>query len=186
MGFKPANHTVSRKAGDVIDSLNGVYVYENGGVHKTHGRNVTADQYNLGLKYQCVEFVKRYYYLHLHHKMPDSYGDAKDFFNPSLQDGDLNQSRALYQYTNGSKTKPKPNDLLVMSASIFNRYGHVAIISQVTDHQVEVIQQNAGLFSGSRETFTLDNQSGKWFISNSRILGWLRKPTKPSSIKGFQ
>ncbi|MFA0963395.1 hypothetical protein AB9P05_16445 [Roseivirga sp. BDSF3-8] len=49
------------------------------------GRNLTPDGYNLGLKYQCGEFMKRYYYLHLNHKMPDSYGHARDFFNPSLK-----------------------------------------------------------------------------------------------------
>ena len=58
--------------GDKIDSLDGVYVFYNGSVSHTEGRNKSEDGYNLGLKYQCVEFVKRYYYMHFKHKMPDS------------------------------------------------------------------------------------------------------------------
>jgi hypothetical protein len=61
-------------------------VYYNGGVANVVGRNVSVDGYNLGLKYQCVEFVKRYYYQHLGHKMPDTYGHAKDFFDRNVAD----------------------------------------------------------------------------------------------------
>ena len=50
--------------GSKLDSLNGVYVYFNGSMRNVSGRNTTPDGYNLGLKYQCVEFVKRYYYKH--------------------------------------------------------------------------------------------------------------------------
>ena len=43
--------------GQKLDSLNGVYVFYNGGVAHTGERNLGADGYNIGLKYQCVEFV---------------------------------------------------------------------------------------------------------------------------------
>ncbi|MDW5290896.1 hypothetical protein [Formosa sp. PL04] len=57
------------------------------------GRNTTPDGYNLGLKYQCVEFVKGYYYEHYNHKMPDSYGHAKSFFNSGIKDGKRRNQR---------------------------------------------------------------------------------------------
>lgn len=161
--------------GDRIDSLNGVYVYENGKVSNTFGRNVADDGYNLGLKYQCVEFVKRYYYFFLSHKMPDTYGDAKDFFDPALPDGRRNKRRNLIQYRNSSNSKPEVNDILVWSPSLFNKHGHVAVISKVNDTGIEVVQQNAGWFSGSRETYPLTLKNGKWIIDNGRIMGWLRK-----------
>lgn len=123
--------------GQKIDSLNGVYVYYNGEIEHVCGRNTTADGYNLGLKYQCVEFVKRYYYQHLKHKMPDSYGHAKDFFDKSLKDGQKNKRRNLTQYSNPSRTKPKVNDLIVFEGTSFNKYGHVAIISKVTDKKLK-------------------------------------------------
>jgi len=64
---------LSIDVGEKVDSLNGVYVYYNGSVGHVSGRNLVPDGYNPGLKYQCVEFVKRYYYQHLNHKIPDSY-----------------------------------------------------------------------------------------------------------------
>lgn len=161
--------------GQRIDSLNGIFVYYNGKVGNISGRNTTKEGYNLGLKYQCVEFVKRYYYYHLKHKMPDSYGHAKDFFNPTLIDGQKNMHRDLIQYTNPSHSIPKANDLVIFDQSTFNKYRHVAIISKVTNTYIEIIQQNPGLYCKSRDIFPLEIIDGKWKINNKRILGWLRK-----------
>lgn len=169
------SNKIKKRVGDPIDNLNGVVVYYNGSVSTIKGRNKTRDGYNLGLKYQCVEFVKRYYYEHLNHKMPDSYGNAIDFFDKGIKDGVINKKRALFQYTNPSKQIPKKNDLLIFSGTIFNKYGHVAIISKVTTDEIEIIQQNAGPFSASRETFELKKKNNQWEIGNKRIMGWLRK-----------
>ncbi len=168
--------SMSNKAiGDVVDRFNGVAVYYNGKVANVSGRNTSADGYNLGLKYQCVEFVKRYYFEYLNHRMPDSYGHAKDFFDKSLQDGKRNKRRNLVQYSNPSKTKPKVHDLLVFGGTSFNKYGHVAIVSNVSNNRIEIIQQNPGPSGKSRVTFGLVHKNGKWEIQNNRILGWLRK-----------
>ncbi|PKP03432.1 MAG: CHAP domain-containing protein [Bacteroidetes bacterium HGW-Bacteroidetes-6] len=161
--------------GEPVDSFNGVYVYYNGKVSHVSGRNVAPDGYNLGQKYQCVEFVKRYYYEHLHHKMPDSYGHAKDFFDPKLKDGQKNKCRGLFQYTNPSKQKPRPDDLVVYSGTSLNKFGHVAIISKVSSNEIEIVQQNPGPYASSRATYPLKKANGKWKIENDRILGWLRK-----------
>ena len=172
----PHRETVtSRKPGDQVDSLNGVAVYYNGSVSNVSGRHLAPDGYNLGLKYQCVEFVKRYYYQHLNHKMPDSFGHAKDFFDRSLSDGQNNRRRNLTQHTNPSSSKPRPDDLLVFGPTTFNQYGHVAIVSAVSDNEIEIIQQNPGAHASSRETISLKRKNGRWYISNSRVLGWLRK-----------
>jgi len=173
--FKKINFNLNYETGQHIDSLNNVIVYYNGDVNNVADRNLTDDGYNLGLKYQCVEFVKRYYYEHLNHKMPDSYGHAKDFFDQGLSDGQKNLSRALVQYSNPGRTQPKVNDLLVFSETAFNKYGHVAIISNVTDKEIEIIQQNPGPFGRSRETFNIENSNGEWKVNSDRILGWLRK-----------
>ncbi|MFN6047371.1 MAG: hypothetical protein ACK45C_05080, partial [Bacteroidota bacterium] len=69
----PITHSI----GDKLDSFNNVYVYYNGSISHVLERNISKDGYNLGLKFQCVEFVKRYYYQYYKHKMPDSYGHAK-------------------------------------------------------------------------------------------------------------
>lgn len=164
--------------GFAIDSLNGVKVYYNGETETITGVNKSEDGYLLGLKYQCVEFIKRYYYEYLNHKMPNVYGNAKDFFKLDLADGETNSDRNLIQYTNPSKSKPKVSDIIVFSGTESNIYGHVAIISNVTENEVEIIQQNAGPFDSSREKFELKFQDNKWEILNKRILGWLRKEAK--------
>ncbi|MGE0637525.1 MAG: CHAP domain-containing protein [Bacteroidia bacterium] len=163
------------EVGQAIDSLNGVMVYYNGSVSHVAGRNVAADGYNLGLKYQCVEFVKRYYYQHLKHKMPDSYGHAKDFFDAAVRDGQKNKKRNLTQYTNGSLSKPKANDLVIEDGNAFNPYGHVFIIARVEDTEIEIIQQNPGPGAPSRLKIKLQQQNGKWRIMDEAVLGWLRK-----------
>jgi len=174
--FKNFNFNRRYAVGQAIDScLNGVQVYYNGGVSNVTGRNLTEDNYNLGLKYQCVEFVKRYYYEHLHHKMPDASGNAKDFFDASLPDSTINPKRGLIQYRNPSTTMPAPDDLLIFSGSALNSYGHVAIIARVGENDVEIIQQNPGPYSPSREKLPLETINGKWQIRSERILGWLRK-----------
>lgn len=164
---------IAKNIGDTLDVYNNVYVIYNKSMNNTSGRNVAADGYNIGLKWQCVEFVKRYYYEHLNHKMPNSYGHAKDFFNPKLADGIMNKDRNLVQFTNGSVSKPKVNDLAIFKGNVFNPYGHVAIISKVEDDEIEIVQQNVG--KDSRETIKLSFKNGKWKIKDSLLVGWLRK-----------
>ncbi|WP_434035661.1 CHAP domain-containing protein [Formosa sp. 4Alg 33] len=146
-------------------------------MNNVSGRNTTSDGYNLGLKYQCVEFVKRYYYEHYKHRMPDSYGHAKSFFNPNIKDGNKNKQRDLIQYSNPSISKPEVGDLVVYSGNLFNKYGHVSIISKTSNNTIEVIQQNVG--KTTRTSFPLKQQGNMWNIDNQRILGWLRKQKKP-------
>ena len=158
--------------GKKIDSFNNVSVYYNGNPKNVNGRNLTKDGYNLGLNYQCVEFVKRYYYEYLNHKMPNSYGHAKDFYNKQTLDGELNKNRNLIQFNNPSFSKPKVNDILVLDKSTFNKFGHVSIVSRVNDNSIEVIQQN--VFLNSREDYYLKFIDGKWKVDNERVLCWLR------------
>ncbi|MFZ1593890.1 MAG: CHAP domain-containing protein [Chitinophagales bacterium] len=174
IGIKLVYFYAPYEIGEPIDSLNHVQVFYNGSTSNVLERNTTSDNYNLGLKYQCVEFVKRYYYEFLQHKMPDSYGHAKDFFNPAIADGQLNTQRNLLQFTNGSKSQPKVNDILVLDKSRTNPYGHVAIISAVEGGYIEIIQQNAGKYATSRDIMELIQEEGKWVIKNDRVLGWLR------------
>lgn len=175
---KKFNLNQNFEVGQKLDSLNGVVVYYNGGVNNVLERNTTKDGYNLGLKYQCVEFVKRYYCEYFQHKMPDNLGNAKDFFDDKLGDGKKNEKRGLLQFRNPSSLKPQQNDLIIFSGSPFNRYGHVAIMSKVSENEIEIIQQNPGPFSPPRETFALEFKEGKWKIKNDRVLGWLRKEGK--------
>lgn len=160
--------------GTPIDSLNGVFVYYNGDVSNVSGLHKTPDGYNLGLRYQCVEFVKRYYYEYLNQKIPDAPGHAKDFFDPSIADGNMNTQRNLIQYTNTSTSKPSVDDIIIYNATAENKYGHVAIISKVSNDEIEIIQQNSGPMGSSRNTHPLVFEDGRWTINDDLALGWLR------------
>ena len=160
--------------GTKIDSFNGVDVFYNGNKFtNVFGRNTTSDGYNLGLKYQCVEFVKRYYYEVYSHKMPNSFGDAKDLFDKSLPDKAYNKARGLMQYKNVREYKPMVHDLLIYDGYAGNNFGHAAIISNVTDTEIEVVQQNMG--TRSRMKIPLVHFYQYYTIADYNILGWLRK-----------
>ncbi|WP_444944652.1 CHAP domain-containing protein [Microbulbifer sp. ZKSA006] len=172
------NLNSAHSVGELIDSLHGVAVYYNGGVNNVEERNTSEDGYNIGLKYQCVEFVKRYYYERFGHRMPDTYGHAKDFFDSTLHQGSINTKRGLLQFHNEGDTPPDIGDIVVYSPSLFNPYGHVAIVAMVDIESgtLEIIQQNAGPFSPPRERYALIFEPpASWSVDNARILGWLRK-----------
>ena len=141
-------------------SYEGVKIYTNDG---SNTRHLSEDGYNYGLRWQCVEFVKRYYYDKLNHKMPDTYGHAKAFFNKQLKDSSLNKARGLYQYKNNGINKPEKGDLIVFDGTKSNPYGHVAIVDRMTPFGVLVYQQNTVHY---RNILNLDKHN---------ILGWLRK-----------
>jgi hypothetical protein len=76
------------------------------------------------------------------------------------------------QYANGSHVKPAPDDVLVFQDTT---YGHVGIITEVTDEQVMLIQQN--IFGKTRQPFQLERREGRDFITKPRVAaGWLRLP----------
>ena len=135
------NISYTQNCGDSIGSFNGVTVYLNsGGVMSCDGeRNLNADGYSYGIKWQCVEFVRRYYYEHLNHKMPNRYGHASDYFKNNISSGSMNLERGLLQYRNGD-IRPQKEDLLVWPGT----YGHVAIVTDVTETTVSTIAQNVG------------------------------------------
>jgi len=71
------------KLGDIVYTHNNVPIYSNGdAVYQSHGKHFSKDGYYYGRKWQCVEFIKRYFYDYCGHSMPNVWGHAKDFFDP--------------------------------------------------------------------------------------------------------
>lgn len=89
------------------------------------------------------------------------------------------EGRNLIQYRNDSSHAPAAEDLIVFKPWALNPYGHVAIISQVGDDFIEVIQQNAGPFGSTRERYPLRVVNGRARVEHERVLGWLRRPPAP-------
>jgi hypothetical protein len=163
----------SFKVGKVLDTYRGVPVYDNGLLFfRSYGKHYAQDGYYYGQKWQCVEYIKRFLHDAKNHNMPDGMGHAKSFFDPSLPDGAPNTRRGLVQYRNGSPHAPQPDDLLVFTDT---KYGHVAIVTQVSADSVEIIQQN--ILAGTRRRLTLATTNGHYFITAPRFpAGWLRVP----------
>ncbi len=157
--------------GSVIDHYCGVPVFENGfEKDRSHGRHFSSDEYYYGQKWQCVEFVKRFYFLVLNHKMPDVWGHAKNFFDSRVEHGAVNLRRNLIQYRCGGNAKPAINDIIVFSDTL---YGHVAIVTDVFDDCIRVIQQN--IAGNPRQEFQMKEYNGLYYVYAPRIPdGWLR------------
>ncbi|HLW40257.1 MAG TPA: CHAP domain-containing protein, partial [Brumimicrobium sp.] len=114
-------------------------------------------------------------YTHLKHKMPIVIEEAKMYFNPSLEDGQINVESNLIQYSNPSLSAPKENDILIYNSNSTHQKGHIAIVSKTMEGRIEIIQQNPGWVQPSRERYSLKKQGDKWWIDNGQIIGWLRK-----------
>jgi len=161
--------------GEVVDSYNGVSVYYNGSDYiAAHGLNYATDGYCYGQKWQCVEFVVRYYDQALRHRFPSNYGHARDFWNLTINQGEKEESRNLYQYYNDDREAPQVNDIMVFP---FSKYGHVGIITKIEQNKVEIIQQN--VLRSTRAIYDIKYKNGVYSVSNAngmnKPIGWLRK-----------
>ncbi|WP_157882917.1 CHAP domain-containing protein [Deinococcus soli (ex Cha et al. 2016)] len=174
--------------GAEIGSIDGVKAYHNDGLKSPEesvsgDRNYSRDgsKYEYGLKWQCVEFVRRYYYDKLGVEFAPRSGNAEDYFDKNTPDGNTNSRRKLTQFKIGSTEKPKYQDLIIFGPNPFSSVGHVAIVSSSSDDNFTIAQQNVGV--KFTDTIGLENKSvaGKkiYKISQSHrslnVMGWLRK-----------
>lgn len=159
--------------GERVGVFEGVVIYSNGSeVYKSHGKNFSKDGYYYGHQWQCVEFVKRYYYEAHKHRMPEVWGHAKSYFRENIKHGELNVERGMVQYVNGGNVSPKPGDLLVWNNG---PYGHVAIVSKVEAGSIEVAQQN--IKGRPFEVISMVSSEGAYHVGGETgPAGWLRLP----------
>ncbi|MEM6884683.1 MAG: CHAP domain-containing protein [Verrucomicrobiota bacterium] len=163
------------EVGEIVDSWRGVPVRYNGKPYwRSVGKHSSESGYYYGKQWQCVEYIKRFYFDALGHEMPEVMGHAESFFDPEVPHGELNPERELMQFRNGGNEAPQVDDLIVWQQDV---YGHVAIVSKVTEDQIEVVQQN--VISGTRQNLRLEKTAeGKFWLGplEWRPAGWLRLP----------
>ncbi len=118
--------------GEKIGEFNGVAAYSNGRCNPKYssGEKQYHKEYITGFKWQCCEYVVRYY--KQVYNLEVRGGDAWEWF-------DLAGEKGLDAFKNGSEIKPAPGDILCSDVGYF---GHVAIIRAVGPDYVEVIHQN--------------------------------------------
>jgi surface antigen len=156
-----------KNCGDSLGSFNGVTAYYNDGFSTCDdsGRHQNQDGYVYGKKWQCVEYVRRYYKDALNHEMPEYWGHATDYFLVNIPSGSMNLERDLLQHHNGD-VKPQKNDILIWPGT----YGHVAIVTNVTETTVSTIAQNVG--QNCTEVLSLNE-----YTISGGCVGLLRKQT---------
>jgi hypothetical protein len=155
-------------AGIEMGSLDSIPIYFNNSDTGNLGRHYFQDdskEYDYGLKWQCVEFARRYYHDVLGIKFTTK-GHAREYFEDASGHG-------LTAFENGSTEKPKYQDLFVAK---YGSTGHIAVISEVTDTTVTIAQQNVGMIPIQTFALSKEIKEGKtyWTIKNP-MFGWCRK-----------
>ncbi len=179
LSFIPLGYS-AEPFGTNLGSFDGVIAYSNCSNYCVscnnycNDLNYAEDSTYIGVKWQCVEYVRRYYYEVFDIDLASKHrGDAKTFYDHATDMG-------LNGYPNGGTFPPQVGDILVSEGTDAN-VGHVAIVRSVTDNQVCTIQQNFS--NDSRDInrcLTLNVSNGSYTVSgfgaSYSIAGWLRNP----------
>lgn len=122
---------------------------------------------NTGYKWQCVEYVNRYYYKVYGMNLLNTaiYGNAKNYYEYGNH-----AALGLAKYANAGSVAPQTGDILV---STYGTYGHVAIVTSVSATLVGIIDQNFS--STSARTLTRSGNTVGAFGSGYTVAGWVRK-----------
>lgn len=156
----------SSSFGSKVGSFNGVTAYSNGSTSYVSKQYNTYNGYQTGMKWQCVEYVNRYFWAKFGRKIAG--GNANTYYSNA-------SSKGLKRAANGSSDKPQPGNIL---CSAGGPHGHVAIITKVGKDYVEVIHQNwSNSSSDNRKRLSMKVKNGKYtisgFSSSYPIQGWL-------------
>jgi len=154
---------------------NNVFCYSNGSTTYNSGQtnSVTINGHSVstGLKYQCVEFVQRYYAFIYGLEIDQYFGNANSFYSGASGAG-------LVAYANGT-IEPKVGDIVCSNGGT---YGHVAIIRDVTSTSVTVIQQNWSNTSADlNKVLTRSGNTIGSFSASYSVIGVVRRQCTSTS-----
>lgn len=177
-----SSHAVyAQQCGDPMgDSYRNVQAQSNApfqGKNDSCRGDLPQDRGLYGYQFQCVEFVRRFYATNdglNTANQNDSWpkiGAAKDFYTSAT-------ALDMQQFQNGkTSVRPLPDDIIVFDSG--TGFGHVAIIVDVTETDVKLMEQNWDP-SGYKILPAQRNLDGTYYIpprGKYKILGWLRKAT---------
>ncbi|MGL4667559.1 MAG: glutathionylspermidine synthase family protein, partial [Saezia sp.] len=138
----------------------------------------------MGYKWQCVEFARRFLYLNYGVVFTDV-GKAYEIFALRFLRQPVNDAiLPLQAFSNGGKQPPVAGSLLIwQEGGEFKGTGHVAIITEVLDKKVRIVEQNvihSHLPAGQQWTRELAievvNEDGYLIqdtFDDTVILGWM-------------
>lgn len=164
--------------GEQTGDFNSVIAYSNGTTGNTSNINNTYNSYATGMKWQCDEYVNRYYKQVYNQEIRVAGQIANDYYQNASE-------RGLEAYPNDSSEPPQVGDILVSE----NGDGHLAIVREVQANKIFVIQQNWSnngadnrypIARNGNHVFPFDGKKG-----NYAVKGWLRDTSTPTySISG--
>ena len=145
-------------------------------------RSYSGHEY-MGYKWQCVEFARRFLFLNYGIVFTDV-GMAHEIFSLRFLRQVINEAiLPLQAFANGSKRKPEAGALLIWDdGGMFDRTGHVAIITEVFDNKIRIAEQNVihtRLPIGkqwTRELAMTVSAEGYYLhdtFDDTKILGWM-------------
>jgi parallel beta-helix repeat protein len=157
--------------GTQVGEYKGIIAYSNWKNDYVSNEYNYVDVYNTGMKWQCVEYVNRYYYTIYGMEIRIPGTNAEDYY-------DTASDRGLIAYPNGGTTSPQPGDILCSNGGT---HGHVAIVREVTADSIHVIHQNwANTAADNDKTISMSVSGGHCTVSGFSgsypVQGWLRKP----------
>jgi glutathionylspermidine amidase/synthetase len=138
----------------------------------------------MGYKWQCVEFARRWLYVNRGYIF-DEIAMAYDIFALRYaREVASNAPLPLASFRNGNLRRPEPGALLIWSeGGEFVRTGHVAVITEVFDDRVRIVEQNADFVlwqegqDWARELPASIDAEGRYWVSctfpMSLVLGWV-------------
>lgn len=138
----------------------------------------------MGYKWQCVELARRWLYVTRGYVF-DDIAMAYDIFRlTSVKMVAEGRELPLKSFRNGAKRRPEVGCLMIWNeGGEFQVTGHVAIVTEVTDHYVRIVEQNVGHRvwpegqTWSRELPARTGREGGYWVrctfSDASILGWV-------------
>ena len=151
--------------GKLLGQFQGENVFSNG----LDPSYVSQYKSGYGIEWQCVEFVQRYWA-----KKgwgPKVWGlNAADMFGASIA--------GAKSLPNGSSIRPVPGDILIFSQTGAWRFGHVALVTSVTNGQITFAQQNVG----EKWTASLPIDGSNHINSQGKyppVSGWIHSDKNP-------
>lgn len=174
LGFAPG--------GVAIYSSDYTTIHKDNYPEDTSYRSYIGHEY-MGYKWQCVEFARRFLYLNYGMVFTDV-GMAYEIFSLRILRRVVDEALLpLQAFANGSQKPPIAGALLIwQEGGIFEHTGHVAIITEIFDDKVRIVEQNVihrRLPVGQQWTreLTLKVQNGHYFLEDNFddtvILGWM-------------
>ncbi|EKF26976.1 trypanothione synthetase, putative, partial [Trypanosoma cruzi marinkellei] len=164
--------------------------YSNGSSSTFTNERHYEQNYFMGYKWQCVEFVRRWLFYRKGLALPQYDFAAHLIHLREVQDVCTGTTVPCQFIPQGSEKPPMADSLIVYPGSRKNIVGHVGLITHVTSTNVYVADQNRFFHDWGENTFSakfpLECIDGRYYIRDPDVecRGWIVFPDRPNRLDG--